>query len=111
MSQHYFHTTHQDEPVSILMGWDHPLQGFFMIIERPECNDDGARYLFSNLNEEDSHPKSLRRFLDVLREFQLALPEEMINEVLKDKRINCGNKVVQHEIRNGKYERVPRVGR
>lgn len=105
MSQHYFKTTYQGEPVTILMGWDRPLQGFFMVIEKPQRKDDDERYLYSNLNEEDSHPKSLKPFLDVLRVFQIVLPGEMIHEVLEDKMINCGNKTVEHQAEGGEYKR------
>lgn len=111
MSQHFFKTTYQNEPITIVMGWDRPLQGFFMFIEKPECKYDEERYLFCNLNEEDSHPKSLKGFLGVLRSFQLTLPEEMINEVVEDKMINCGNKRVEHQIENGEYKRIPGGGR
>lgn len=71
---------------------------------------DEGRYLYSNLNEEESHPKTLSPFLEVLRGLKLFAPEQMIDEVLADKAINCGNKSVEHQIRNGAYKRIPISG-
>ncbi|MBI3803581.1 MAG: hypothetical protein HY282_07435 [Nitrospirae bacterium] len=100
---------HQEEPIDIYFGWDRPLQGFFMFIENPECKDEEERFLYSNLNEEESHPKSIQGFLDVLESFQISLPAAMIDEVLRDGRENYGNKFVEHQIINGQYQRVQKV--
>lgn len=97
---------HQEEPIDIYFGWDRPLQGFFMFIEKPECEDEEERFLYSNLNEEESHPKSIQGYLDVLESFRISLPAAMIDEVLRDGRENCGNKFVEHQIIDGEYQRV-----
>lgn len=107
MSKHLFKTKYQNEPIIIHMGWDRPLQGFFMFIERPNCNLEEGRYLYSNLDNEESHPKRLSPFLEVLRGLGLVVPDPMIDEVLADKTINCGNKIVEHQIHEGAYKRIP----
>jgi hypothetical protein len=85
MSQHYFDTTWGSQLISILMGWDRPLQGYFMVIESPE-NDEP---LWCNLSHEPSHP-------DIL---------EMIQEILEDGAKNVGNKQVRHSLEDGIYAR------
>lgn len=80
-----------------------------MFIEKPACKDEDERFLYSNLNEEESHPKSIQGFLDVLESFQISLPAAMIDEVLRDGRENWGNKFVEHQIFNGRYQRVQKV--
>src|SRR5581483_5231448 len=93
------------EPVVVYMGWDRPLQGFFMFIERPACGDDDCRYLYSNLDEEEPHPKTIGRYLDVLRCLEISIPDEMIDEVLRDGRENFGNKTIEHRIIDGRYRK------
>jgi len=50
MSQHFFKCLHQGKPVCVLMGWDRPLSGFFLVVEAdiPTLDDD---YVYSNLND------------------------------------------------------------
>lgn len=106
MSKHLFKTKFHNEPITICIGWDRPLQGYFMFIERPECDQDEDRYLYSNLDDEESHPETIDRFLEILRCLNLAVPEPMVKEVLEDGVSNCGNKTVEHRIENGRYKRV-----
>lgn len=93
MSQHYFETIHQSENTEILMGWDQPCQGFFLVISKPSDIDEP---FYSNLYEETPHPKSLDYFLAVLDHFNITIPQTMMNELLNDKENNVGNKVVHH---------------
>ncbi len=106
MSQHVFKTILNDQEIAVLAGWDRPLQGFFLVIERIDHGDrDDDPYLFSNLDIRESHPKSFECFRNVLDEFGIAVPEEMIDEILRDGAVNMGNKRVLHEVRDGKYFR------
>ena len=54
MSQHYFSTTYQDRPITVLAGWDRPLSQHFMVIEHDDADDDTSDkdiYLYSNLHD------------------------------------------------------------
>lgn len=56
MSQHILNTIMgaTAAPVTVMMGWDRPLQGFFCVvegIEDGEDEDDG--YIYSNLLDEE----------------------------------------------------------
>lgn len=100
MSQHYFNTQHQGRPIRVLLGWDRPLQGFFMVIERMDAKDDESDYLYSNLTDEDlpvSQPQEIAPYLQRLEEFGIVIPQKMLPEVLSDREQNVGNKVVHHE--------------
>lgn len=103
MSQHVYLTQHSGRPVKVLMGWDRPLQGFFMVVERmdpraPNMNDpddDGEEsYLYCNLDHEDSHPITLTPFLTVLSNFGIKVPDAMIKDLRRDGVENMGNKHV-----------------
>jgi hypothetical protein len=101
MSQHYFDTTWGSQLISILMGWDRPLQGYFMVIESPE-NDEP---LWCNLSHEPSHPDILEPFLAILADLNITIPLQMIQEILEDGAKNVGNKQVRHSLEDGIYAR------
>ena len=59
MSRHYFDTFHKGFSVTVLLGWDRPMNYFFLVIEKPtELIDDTMKvesddFLYSNLHESD----------------------------------------------------------
>jgi hypothetical protein len=93
MSQHYFETLHQGEMTEVLMGWDQPCQGFFLVISK---QSDEEEPFYSNLYERNPHPQDLDYFLGVLKRFDITIPQTMINALREDKRSNAGNKHVSH---------------
>lgn len=102
MSQHHFYTIHQDQKTHVLMGWDRPLQGYFMVITKgKECIEP----FWSNLSQEESHPKTIMPYIAVLDQFSIKIPQQMIIEILEDGANNVGNKVVVHTLDNSGYSR------
>jgi hypothetical protein len=100
MSQHIYKTTHQDRPIEVLIGWDRPLQGFFMMIDWLDEENDSDEYLYSNLDDlnlQNSHPKELSYFLERLSVLGVVVPQKMLQEVLKDQRENAGNRTERYE--------------
>ena len=79
MSQHYFTLIHEEVETTVLLGWDRPLGGYFMVIEK--ANDQETPF-WSNLDYTNSHPDSLDPFLAVLDVFGIHLPCQMILEVV-----------------------------
>jgi len=77
------------------MGWDRPLQGFFMVINKEGCDEP----FWLNLNYEPSHPDTLQPFFDVLKKLNIQPPAEMIEEINQDARVNQGNKQVIHRLK------------
>ena len=105
MSRHYFKTKYSGKPVEVLMGYDRPLQGFFMVIDYLEEPEEDDGYIFSNLWQDDPHPKTLQPYLEKLEELKISVPPEMIIEIEKDGRENMGNKNVRHSMNDGTYTR------
>lgn len=106
MSRHIFETYYKDEEVKIVAGWDRSLQGFFMTIERLSAsgNDDDDNYIYSNLNEENSH--TFTPFVRVLVDLGINIPKQMIDEIVQDGIVNAGNKgVVHYYLKDGVYGR------
>ena len=95
MSQHRFQTEDREgRPIEVLMGWDRPLQGFFLVIQRP--NDD---IVYSNLvdgalDRWNGLPPTLDHFVDELRRRQIQVPQRMLNEIRLDGERNAGNREV-----------------
>ncbi|MCW5589670.1 MAG: hypothetical protein KIT27_08425 [Legionellales bacterium] len=102
MSQHLFKVFHNETPTYVLMGWDRPLQGFFMVIYKPLESD--APY-YSNLDQEESHPNHIQPFLTVLKQHHIFVPQQMIDEIIEDANNNIGNKEVFHHIVAGVHRR------
>lgn len=97
MSQHVFESQHQGKQISILMGWDRPLQGFFMVIEVNDSED----YLYTNLDDPKlapfhGLPASLDHFIEKLGELGLAIPARMMQEIQDDAFANAGNRYVRY---------------
>ena len=114
MSLHKFTTQLRNIELVVTMGWDRPLQGFFMTIIQTnlepapvgeENEEDDEIYLFNNLEQHVSHPKGIEAYLFELEHRGIEVPEKMINEVLADGMHNVGNKIVEHTRVNGIYNR------
>ncbi len=99
MSQHFFKTTHKGEVITVMMGWDKPLQGFFMVIEDKTSGDDG--FIYSNLEDPElaqsgGFAQSIEPFVNKLGELGIEVPIEMLECVEMDGIFNVGNKVVHY---------------
>lgn len=110
MSQHRFTTMHDNDEIEVTLGWDRPLQGFFMtIVKKPKDSKKDAEhnpaYLFNCLDQAQSHPREISGFLFELVHRGIVIPQEMLNEVLSDNTNNVGNKIVEHRYVNGEYVR------
>ena len=98
MSQHLFRTEHRGQSVTILMGFDRPLQGYFMVIELDDADED--TWLYSNLEDPAlirymGLPPTLEPFLERLAALGLQVPAAMVDEIRADGRSGVGNRYVQ----------------
>jgi hypothetical protein len=95
VSQHLFPAKYKDQAMTVLAGWDRPLQQFFMVIELDAPTDDMTDeevYLYSNLFDPNSVRKDLDYFTEKLKEFGITLPNLMLDEIRKDCAQNIGNR-------------------
>jgi hypothetical protein len=92
MSQHHFSLIHEGVETHVLMGWDKPTQGYFLVIEKDSDDDEP---FWSNLNRcTDPHPKTLDPFIKVLKELNIEVPQNMITAVKKNGLDNAENEEV-----------------
>lgn len=52
-----------------------------------------------------SHVKRIELLVNVLKEKQIFVPQEMLDEIIADGKNNCGNKTVTHKISEQGYIR------
>ncbi len=105
MSRHYFDTFHKGYPINVVLGWDRPMEYFFLVIEEQNTSADNPMtfdLLYSNLQESDPFNHDLDYYREVLRHFQIDVPESMFIEVERDRERNTGNRVVKHQA-DGSY--------
>ncbi|ELI8126401.1 hypothetical protein ACRRQX_000237 [Yersinia enterocolitica] len=104
MSQHYFDASHKGFPIIVVLGWDRPMQYFFMTIEKPAGLIDDAmlveddHFLYSNLHETDPFGHDLDYYREVLRFFQIIVPESLFREAQSDAERNVGNRLTRHQV-------------
>jgi hypothetical protein len=118
MSQHYFETTYNGQPVTVTLGWDRPLRHYFMVIQQhaletqgddqsalgndramdeDENEDDSDGYIYSNLNERDAFSKSLNDYRKVLQTMGIVCPATMFDQVELDQCFSVGNRFVWYQ--------------
>lgn len=105
MSRHYFGTFHKGSPITVVLGWDRPMDYFFLVIEEETNSADNPMafdLLYSNLQESDPFNHDLDYYRGVLRHFQIGVPENMFIEVERDRERNTGNRVIKHQA-DGSY--------
>lgn len=113
MSEHRFRTKctrgqHEGAEVSVLMGWDRSLQGFTCIVDLVGRKEDDC-CIMNHLDSIDSHPRSLEPFLAEMSVHGITVPDEMLQEIERDKLLNVGKKSVVHGITDeGAYHRHER---
>jgi len=91
MSQHYFETTRAGAPVTVLLGWDRPMQCYFLTVEDPQC------IVYSYLGEKDAFRHDLEYYLEKLNELKIDVPLTMFEQASYDGMFNEGNRRLVYE--------------
>lgn len=100
MSQHIYKTTYQNRPLQVLMGWDKPLSGYFLVLAYEDSKE--FENLYSNLEDPKlmqygGLPPTIEPFLEKLLELGIEVPEAILDEVEMDGIFNMGNRVVVYD--------------
>lgn len=104
MSQHSIEITYKDKPATVLVGWDHPLQRFYLVVdydddgstdgsdnEDDDCGEDV--YIYTNLydevlDREPHHYQDLGYFKKILENLGIQIPDQIWEKVKQDKIAN-----------------------
>ena len=92
MSQHYFETTYLNRPVRVTLGWDRPVQHYYLTVEYL----DADRYVYSNLQERKPFGFNLDDYRSKLETLGIAVPQSMFVQAQKDRADNAANRYVTH---------------
>lgn len=95
MSQHFFDTDIDGIIYTVQIGWDKPLQRFYLMIDNAE-NDNSEDYFYSNL-EDRQCKHTLEYFASVLEQNDISIPEGLLDAVEKDRINNTVNKVYRYD--------------
>jgi hypothetical protein len=97
MSQHYYHETDPDGScITVLLGWDRPLQHVFLDVTKESNDRKTEEMLYSNLDDPRSGGQGLVYYRSKVSDLGLCLPETMYAEVEKDQANNAGNRIAHH---------------
>lgn len=84
MSRHFLKAVINNDPVEIQIGWDAPLQYFYLVIEK---DSDGDIPFYSNIFDDERGVGELNYFIKLLSKWKIKLPDQLIKS-LEDDRIN-----------------------
>lgn len=100
MSQHILSLELNGKQVDIQMGWDRPLQEFFMNVsadledEDEDEDDDGVTDDYFSLYDQDADSGNLDYFIKVAAKMGITFPPAMVEQVKNDAQLNIGNRHV-----------------
>lgn len=108
MSQHIYPARVDGHGVQVQIGWDKPMQEFYLVIEYdtpiPDLANRGEvlEYLYSNLSDmvlrlKPERATDLGYFAQVLAGLGLPPIESVMNEVRRDRMHNAVNRVVRYD--------------
>ena len=97
MSRHFFDCEHDGRSVRVRLGYDRPLDEFFLHIEfRDSGADDEHAMLYASINDPHADTKKLSYFAGVLAKYGITAPSNLFREVAVDAFYRVGNRFVQH---------------
>jgi hypothetical protein len=98
MSRHHLCTTRGAGPVLVVMGYDRPLNEFFLQLwdDGPEAEADEPAY--SSLDEPAADWHDIATVERRLEELDVAVPRSMIDAVVADSVHRAGNRIVEHTL-------------
>lgn len=100
MTKHLYLCIYNNRPAYVLIGWDNNRRGF-MIFDYQNGNDECA--LYSNIFSKKPYPKTLDKYIDYLDSKNIKLPEQMINDILRDSFKGVEDNEMTHLINQSGY--------
>ncbi|MFZ5507535.1 MAG: hypothetical protein ACOY7P_18770 [Pseudomonadota bacterium] len=98
MSRHHLRTARGASPVLVVMGYDRPLNEFFLQLwdDGPEAEADEPAY--SSLDEPAADWRDIATVVQRLVDLGVAVPRPMIDAVVADSIRRAGNRIVEHTL-------------
>jgi len=97
MSRHFFDCEHDGRSVRVRLGYDRPLDEYFLHIEFIDSGaDDEHTVLYASINDPRVDTQNLSYFAGVLAKYGIQVPSSLFQEAAVDSFFHVGNRYVQH---------------
>lgn len=104
VSRHSFHTNVGDLPVTVVMGWQSHLNGYYMFIENDSKQPGDEMFMFYTCETDGTlmallgttEPKTIDYFIDHLSALHIILPSIMIDHLLASNQMHSERLIVNY---------------
>jgi hypothetical protein len=96
MSRHHLRTVHSAGPMLVVMGYDRPLNEFFLQFWDDGLGADADEPVYSSLDEPAADWRDIATVVRRLEESDVTVPRSMIDAVVADSVHRAGNRLVGH---------------
>ncbi|MCW5663883.1 MAG: hypothetical protein KIT35_08610 [Piscinibacter sp.] len=104
MSRHHLHTVRAGSPLLVVMGYDRPLNEFFLQLWEDGREADADAPAYSSLDEPAADWRDIATLIRRLEEFDILVPRSMIDAVVADGVHRAGNRIAEHSPDGGAKE-------
>lgn len=94
MTRHYFDTHYAKQLVRVTLGYDRPLNSFFMQVQRLGNTDDP--FIYSSAGDPEALQHDPDDFAAKLVKLGISVPSSLFEEVWTDGAERRGNRIVEH---------------
>ena len=98
MSRHHLRTTRGASPVLVVMGYDRPMNEFFLQLWDDGLEAEADEPAYSSLDEPAADWRNIATVVQRLEELDVAAPRSMIDAVVADCVHRAGNRIVEHTL-------------
>jgi hypothetical protein len=96
MSRHHLRTVRNGRPWLVVVGYDRPLNEFFLQLWDDAPGADADEPAYSSLHEPAADWRDIATVLQRLAELGIEVPGSMIDAVVADSVRRAGNRIVEH---------------
>lgn len=98
MSRHQLRTVRGASPLLVVMGYDRPLNEFFLQLWDDSSGVDADEPVYSSLDEPAADWRDIATVVRRLDELDVAVPQSMIEPIVADGVQRAGNRIVEHAL-------------
>lgn len=98
MSRHHLRTVRAGSPLLVVMGYDRPLNEFFLQLWDDGLEAEADEPAYSSLDEPAADWRDIATVVRRLEELGVAVPRSMIDAVVADGVQRAGNRIVEHAL-------------
>jgi len=98
MSRHHLRTVRGTSPLLVVMGYDRPLNEFFLQLWDDAPGAEAEEPAYSSMDEPAADWHDIATVVRRLAELDVPVPRSMIDAVVADSVHRAGNRIVEHTL-------------